>query len=95
MVRGKLNNYSLTFKNHRRFFYADIPLEFRGLPTIKTVTRYMQDTFSFHTNSPIELYIATLTHYPNPLPDYFEDMQQTMQVLQTRDISPTKVRLFI
>jgi len=90
MVLSTINNNGLIFKNNRNMFYTDVPLEYRGLLSIKMPSRYMGDNITFHTNSPIYVYVAFLAHYPNPLPQEFDDMQQMVQLVVINDDTPVK-----
>ena len=90
MVLSKFDNYSLVFKTKNNFFFTDIPSEYRGLTTIKFITRIHMDTIKFRVNSPINVFIGVLSHYPNPLPETFEDMQETFQVVQVKPGTPLK-----
>ncbi len=95
MVLGKLDVYSLAFKNSRNYFWADIPRELRGLPSLKVVTRFPYKVLSFSINAPVYVYIGVFTHYPNPLPDIFDNMQELMQIIDVKDGAPISKKVML
>jgi len=72
VVISNLDENSSAFKNSIKYFLQDIPQEYRGLPSLKFITRFHKDVFEMTINSPKYLYVGVLSHYPNPLPDIFE-----------------------
>lgn len=81
VVRRLLEN-DLAFKNSNSYILQDIPREYIGSPSLKWSTRIKSNEIKFHINAPNIVYIAYLAHYPNPLPDEFENTQQSMSILQ-------------
>lgn len=84
VVRRLLEN-DLAFKNSRTYIIQDIPTEYVGSPTLKWNTRIKTPQVKFHINAPSIVYIAYLAHYPNPLPDEFENTQQSMSLIQIEE----------
>jgi len=96
MALAKFDENSVAFKNLKKFFITDIPLDLRGLKRIKFPTRYHSNYISFHVNAPIYVYIGVLSHYPNPLPDFFQNMQQIFQLVEiVPDAKKRNVKHFI
>ena len=77
-----LQENDLAFKNSRTYIIQDIPTEYLGSPTIKFNSRIRTKEVKFHTNAPMVVYIAFFAHYPNPLTDDFENIQQSMSLVQ-------------
>lgn len=94
MIPAKFDNYSLAFKNSDQYFFIDIPSDYQGLPSFKFETRYQKDNLTFKINSPTYICFGLMTHYPNPLPEYFEDTQDLLQVVAVKpDQKPVKGKL--
>lgn len=87
VVLASLDENSTAFKNSDAFFLQNIPQEYQGLPSLKFITRYTKASFNMIINAPKYLYVAVLSHYPNPLPDVFENMNNQMAILK---IDPKK-----
>ena len=81
-VVRNLNENDLAFKNSKTYIIQDIPTEYIGLPTLKFNSRINTKEIVFYTNVPVIVYSAFLAHYPNPLPDIFENTQQSMSLIQ-------------
>jgi len=84
MTLAKLDENSLAFKNSKLLFLTDIPLMFKGLPSVKFNTRYHNKYIKFELNTPQYVYVAVGSHYPNPLPDFFENMQDMLQIVEIK-----------
>jgi hypothetical protein len=77
----KLYENDLAFKNSDEYILQDIPNDYRGSNSLKLNTKYMGNDLTFVINIPIYVYIGSLDFYPHPLPDNFEDTNQTMSLL--------------
>jgi hypothetical protein len=81
MVRKLIEN-DLAFKNSENYIIQDIPREFKGLTSLKTTLHYSEDSIEFSINIPVIVYIAHLSHFPNPLPSSFENTGERLSLLQ-------------
>ena len=86
MVRKLLEN-DLAFKNTVNYIIQDIPRDFKGSTTIKLTEHYAEDSLEFTINIPAVIYIAYLVHFPNPLPEDFENSGERMSLLH---VTPPK-----
>jgi len=77
-----LTENDLAFKNSNTYLMQDIPNDFLGSPTLKFNTRVKEKVVSFNSNSPVVVFIAILAHYANPLPEIYEDTQQSMSLVE-------------
>ena len=87
MIVRKLLENDLAFKNSNTHVIQDVPIDFRGSTALKLITKYLEDTLSFEINIPAYIYIARLEHFPNPLPNDFENTGEKMSLLE---ITPPK-----
>lgn len=72
----------LAFRNSNTYLIQDVPIDFLGAPTLKLNSRVKDKIVSFSVNSPVIVYIAILAHYANPLPEEYEDTQQSMNLVE-------------
>ena len=84
VVLGKFEDNALAFKNSKQLFLSDIPLDYKGLPCLKFNARYHEKSIKFKINAPTYVYVAVATHYPNPLPDYFNNTQEMLQIIEVK-----------
>jgi hypothetical protein len=89
-VVSRYDDYSPAFINSKTLFLSDIPLDFKGLVSLKFPKRYHRNYISFTINQPVYVYIAVNSHYPNPLPDYFDNMQEMIQIIETKPTAKAK-----
>ena len=86
MVRKLLEN-DLAFKNSVNYIIQDIPRDYKGLTTMKLTEHYSEDLLEFNINIPTIIYVAYLSHFPNPLPQDFENTGDRMSLLH---VTPPK-----
>ncbi len=79
---SKLYENNSVFINSSQYILQDIPLEYKSATCLKFNTLYKNSDIKFHINTPSIVYIAVLSHYPNPLPEEFEDTGYYMSILQ-------------
>ena len=94
VVIGNIDENSTAFKNSDKYFLQDIPQDYKGLNCLKFVTRYTKPSFEFNINGPKYVYVAVLSHYPNPLPDVFENMNNMISLIKI-DPKSKKVKVII
>ena len=94
VVRRLIEN-DLAFKNSRTYILQDIPKEYLGAPMLKWNTRIKSGVATFHINAPNVVYIAYLAHYPNPLPNDYENTQQSMSLIQIEEKANKNQKKFI
>ena len=75
----------MAFKNSNLFLIQDIPDIYIGQTTLKLNTRFKNPELEFSLNSPTIVYIAYISHYPNPLPNEFENTFEHMSLLQVEN----------
>ena len=80
-VVRRLYNNDLAFKNSNDYLIQDIPNEFIASTTMKLNSRYRNPELKFISNSPVIVYAAYVSHYPNPLPPDYEDTFQNLSLL--------------
>lgn len=78
----KLHENDYAFLNSVYYILQDIPPEFLNTSILKLPTRYIDDSLNVQTTGPTNVYIALLAHYPNPLPDDFDNTGISMSLLQ-------------
>lgn len=88
VVISTLDENTSAFKNSDKYFLQDIPADLKGLTSLKFLTRYTKKKFELKINSPQYLYIGVLSHYPNPLPDIFENMNTMISIVQVDNKLP-------
>ena len=93
-VVRRLSENDLAFRNSRTYILQDIPKEYLGSPTLKWNTRIKSGEVSFRINAPNVVFIAYLAHYPNPLPDDYENTQQSMSLIQIEENANKNQRKF-
>ncbi len=81
-VLRKLYENDLAFKNNEYYILKDIPQDYSGLSTLKFNLKYLGKELSFISNIPVIVYMGRLMHYPNHIPDDFEDLGQFMTLLK-------------
>jgi hypothetical protein len=84
-VSRKLNENDLAFKDSTNYVLQDIPLEYRGNPTIKLPNSYKLENLEFISNIPINVFIGKINYYPRPFPGDFENMSQYMSLLEVAE----------
>lgn len=92
---GKLFDNDFAFKNSDRYVIQDIPAEFNGATCLKFNSLFKNESgvISFHINTPSIIYIAFISHYPNPLPEQFENTGMVMSLLQLDKVSSNSKRI--
>jgi hypothetical protein len=83
VVRKLLEN-DLAFKNSEEYILQDIPTEFQGSTTLKLNVKHMDKELKFYSNIPVIVYLGRLAHYPNPIPNDFENTGEYMSLLQIK-----------
>ena len=89
----KLYENDQAFKNSERYILQDVPFEFHGTSVMKFNSRFDKEVITFHINTPSIIYVAFLAHYPNPLPEDFENTGQKMSLLQLDKVTNRSVVL--
>ncbi len=93
IVISRINDNELAFRDLTKYVITDVPLEYRGLISLKFNHRYIKDSFEMEINSPAYFYIGFLSHYPNPLSDQWEHMGESVTLLEINEQSKViKVR---
>jgi len=82
----KLHENDFAFINSDKYVLQDIPFKFINSFVLKFKTRYNSDSISIESNTPSIIYIAILSHYPNPLPAIFTDTGLSMSLVQVDKI---------
>ena len=78
----RLHENDYAFMNSDRYILQDIPKDLLNSPTLKLKSRFEKDVLSFNSNTPINVFIGLISHYPNPLRDDFENTGLYMSLLQ-------------
>jgi hypothetical protein len=78
----RLHENDNAFIGSDRYILQDIPKEFINFGTLKLKSRFMGDELSFRTNTPINVFVGIISHYPNPLSNDFENSGMSMSLLQ-------------
>jgi len=92
-VLSLLNINELAFKDSINFILNDIPSDYQGLPFLKLNTRHTENKLEFTINTPCDVFIGFLSHYPNPLPDDFENMGEMISILEIQVSTLVKVTI--
>lgn len=91
MIVRKLLENDLAFKNDVRHVVQDVPIDFRGSTCLKLIDKYLEDSIDFEINIPAYVYIARLEHYPNPIPNDFENTGEKMSLLEVTPPKNTQI----
>lgn len=78
----KMHENDFAFIDSDKYMLQDIPPKFLNSFVLKFKTRYISDTISIKSNSPTMVYVALMSHYPNPLPSVFDDTGLKMSLIQ-------------
>jgi hypothetical protein len=81
-VVRKLHENDLAFKNSDQYIIRDIPSDFLGSTTIKLNSKYLDKELKFTSNIPVIVFLGRLAHYPNPVPNDFENTGEYMSLIQ-------------
>ncbi len=83
VVRKLLEN-DLAFKNSDQYILQDVPTDFQGLSSLKLNVKHMDKELLLYSNIPVIVYLGRLAHYPNPVPNDFENTGEFMSLLQVQ-----------
>jgi len=78
----KMHENDFAFTDSDKYILQDIPPKFINAFVLKFKTRYHSDIVTIKSNSPTMVYVAILSHYPNPLPGLYTDTGLTMSLIQ-------------
>lgn len=82
MIVRKLVENDLAFKDSNKYVLQDIPKDYLGYTCIKLDTKYKESSISFELNIPSYVYIARFTHFPNSIPNDFENTGERLSILE-------------
>jgi len=82
MVKKMVYENDLYFKDSDSYIMQDIPTQFLGSKCLKFPIKYSKDKIKFTINTAQMVYLAVLSHYPNPLPEEFLKSEFKMSILE-------------
>ena len=79
---SKLSENDYAFLDSKSFIVQDIPNELESLTQLKLKSLYLHNELEVYASTPSNVYVAILSHYPNPLDSDWEDTGLSMSLLQ-------------